>query len=163
MLDNVIPISSPMDLVNFIASPPILLVSNYVDRASFSLYGSLMLYHLWKLRNEIVFAGKQIDHMQLHQCIFKAFKDHSAPWASPRTDDMLHDNIPPKTPDLGWTKPNTDTTRSNLASCILGVATSPDNEVIFSWFSKASTTSPLQAEGQAVLLALSITLDRGWH
>ncbi|PKI41841.1 hypothetical protein CRG98_037765 [Punica granatum] len=87
---------------------------------------------------------------------------HYQPWPkicfTPTTMD--HTQVHVSTPE--WRKINTDAAWRDFKAYVVGVAPNQNDDIINSWCAPVFPGTPLKAEDQAVLLAVSLALNSEW-
>ncbi|PKI65221.1 hypothetical protein CRG98_014370 [Punica granatum] len=165
MRAELIPSSTTRELINSIVCPPRSLILNINDKAKFSLYAAITLYHLWNSRNNVLHVGTQADLHDTIKSIKNRFMEHNR-----GNQNAVHDNIPNQILQLepsriptgpGWSILSTDAAWSRNRSCLSGVLHHPNNPPSLSWFKISCENTPIQSEARAALLALNMAFDRG--
>ncbi|PKI69023.1 hypothetical protein CRG98_010601 [Punica granatum] len=160
-----IPCLAAIDIVNFIANPPDSITCLLTNCLPFSLYGSIILYHLWSLRNEVLSAGRIADLSDCLRRIRRAFLEYNTcqttlPHFESNSRLGQHEKEASSLSDE-WSYIHIDVAWTIESASLVGTRNKPNMPISHSWFSKVETGSPLQTEAQAIVLAITLALDQG--
>jgi ribonuclease HI len=141
--------------------PPDELNINNSDKSAFTLYGSLILDQIWKVRNLKVYEGTEVEIVKLMRNLANLDREHF----------MLkgfYSSSMPRVRNACWQKPlgeemklNCDAAMGCDFSTIAIVARDWRGTVVLALTKKVNTTIPLEAEVEALAWAVFVAADLG--
>lgn len=152
------------DLVNLIVNPPHEITGGLIKKEEFTLYGTLLIYRLWEIRNKAKYAEEKPDLIKFLNCLKQDFYDHlnkiEIKVKHYFAQKYSYGEKTHKWQD-GWIRINTDSAFSGNKSCFAGVAKDEEG-ITLSWFEKGRNTSATQAEAEAILVGVKIAKEKKW-
>ena len=161
-----IQVTSAIQLIETLIIPPNCFNLEKVEVEQFIVIGAIIFDQLWKIRNAKIHEANDADAAIINQQIHSHFKEF---WAgrkpkSKTLPSFVHQPI--KTtwaaPSLGTIQVNCDAAIGPNFSSIAVVAQDWRGNLVLALFKKAKTTIPLQAEVEAILLAIQLVGDSFW-
>ncbi|CAL1397426.1 unnamed protein product [Linum trigynum] len=150
--------------------------ANVLDDSSGSWVGpwgsffSLVMWYLWKCRNDVIFKGIKLAASSLHHYITAKANDWARTWELARKAMIMVDGghrietlIGWKKPPAGWHKMNTDGAARNNPGLATtgGVLRDHNGDWLGGFCSKLGTGTPLLAELWGVLQGLEMAWKKG--
>ena len=153
-------INNGTQLVSFILNPPDNLFQSQDDRKEFSLFGTLLLDGIWRLRNSVVFYGNKAMPEDVLKILYKSFQEHWDVRKIKFSDDRTRRFSYWSKPACGHIKINCDAAIGPSYSVIAIVARDWRGSLLFALSKKVNTNIPVQAEAEALRWSVLIAVDR---
>ncbi|XP_023887886.1 uncharacterized protein LOC112000011 [Quercus suber] len=152
-------VQSPSHLIELIVDPPPSLQLDKEQRNEFWLFGALTLYMIWMWRNKAFNERSLPMEGQVNRSIQKLYLEH---W---RLKVPVLASVPARIsarwccPSQGMLKLNFDAAVGDFSSCIAVVARDWRGKLVFVISKKVNTNIPVQAEANAILLAIHFAVN----
>ena len=153
-------INNGTQLVSFILNPPDNLFQSQDDRKEFSLFGTLLLDGIWRLRNSVVFYGNKAMPEDVLKILYKFFQEHWDVRKIKFSDDRTRRFSYWSKPACGHIKINCDAAIGPSYSVIAIVARDWRESLLFALSKKVNTNISVQAEAEALRWSVLIAVDR---
>lgn len=121
------------------------------QKGEFLLFGAILCYSIWNLRDQVLFEGLSINHDELVPRILKLVDEHMLarrPAVTPITSESSSLKLSP--PDRLALKINVDGVVGPRFSLIAVMARNWRGELVFACSHRVNTTFPLQVEANAI-------------
>ena len=152
-------VQSQSHLIELLIDPPPSLQLDKEQRNEFLLFGALTLVTIWMWRNKAINERFLLVEGQVNRCIHKCFLEHWRPKLPVLTSAPTRNSARWSCPSQGMLKLNCDAAIGDLSSCIVIVARDWRGKLVFATSKKVNTNIPIQAEADAILLAVHIALN----
>jgi hypothetical protein len=153
-------INNGTQLVSFILNPPDNLFQSQDDRKELSLFGTLLLDGIWRLRNSVVFYGNKAMPEDVLKILYKSFQEHWDVRKIKFSDDRTRRFSYWSKPACGHIKINCDAAIGPSYSVIAIVARDWRGSLLFALSKKVNTNIPVQAEAEALRWSVLIAVNR---
>ena len=121
------------------------------QKGEFLLFGAILCYSIWNLRDQVLFEGLSINHDELVPRILKLVDEHMLarrPAVTPITSESSSLKLSP--PDRLALKINVDGVVGPRFSLIAVMARNWRGALVFACSHRVNTTFPLQVEVNAI-------------
>ena len=144
-------IVSALDFIQFLLIPPFGESLDRSQKGEFLLFGAILCYSIWNLRDQVLFEGLSINHDELVPRILKLVDEHKLarrPAVTPIPSESSSLKLSP--PDRLALKINVDGVVGPRFSLIAVMARNWRGELVFACSHRVNTTFPLQVEANAI-------------
>ena len=146
-------------MIELLVDPPPSLQLDKEQRNDFLLFGALTLDMIWMWRNKAINESSLPLEGQVNRSIQKLYLEHWRPKVPVLASVLTRNNAKWCCPSQGMLKLDCDAAVGDLSSRIAVVARDWRGKLVFAISQKVNTNIPVQAEANAILLAVHFVLN----